>query len=64
VRPDSEGIGLAPSLLNGGLSRIPIAYWLIVVGLTGALEVQFAQITSKLVAEGKEPGDYAFGTST
>ncbi|KAG5184626.1 fucoxanthin chl a/c light-harvesting protein [Tribonema minus] len=60
VRPDAEGIGLAPSLLNGGLSNIPLAYWLIVVGLTGALEVQFAAITKDIVKQGREPGDYGF----
>jgi hypothetical protein len=60
IRPDSEGIGLAPSLLNGGLATIPAAYWLIVVGLTGALETQFAKITPQIISEGREPGDYGF----
>ncbi|KAG5179252.1 fucoxanthin chl a/c light-harvesting protein [Tribonema minus] len=60
VRPDGEGIGLAPSLLNGGLATIPAAYWLLVVGLTGALETQFAAITPGVVAQGREPGDYGF----
>jgi Chlorophyll A-B binding protein len=57
VRPDGEGIGLAPSLLNGGLATVPLAYWLIVVGLTGALETQFTQATPGIVAQGKEPGE-------
>eukprot|EP00612_Vaucheria_litorea_P001260 CAMPEP_0171454508 /NCGR_PEP_ID=MMETSP0945-20130129/1762_1 /TAXON_ID=109269 /ORGANISM="Vaucheria litorea, Strain CCMP2940" /LENGTH=270 /DNA_ID=CAMNT_0011979537 /DNA_START=59 /DNA_END=871 /DNA_ORIENTATION=+ len=60
VRPDADGIGLAPSLLNGGLSTIPLAYWLVVVGLTGFLETQFAKISDELTKQGKEPGDYDF----
>jgi hypothetical protein len=59
VRPDGEGIGLSPSLLNGGLAAVPLAYWLIVVGLTGALETQFTKVTPGLVAQGKEPGKAA-----
>jgi hypothetical protein len=59
VRPDGEGIGLAPSLLNGGLAAVPLAYWLIVVGLTGALETQFTKATPSIIAQGKEPGEAA-----
>lgn len=60
VSPDADGIGFAPSVLNGGLNGIPLAYWLIVVGLTGALETRFLEATREDVRQGKEPGDYAF----
>lgn len=63
VRPDADGIGLNPSLLNGGLASVPLGYWLVVLGLTGALETQFVRVTPDIVAEGREPGDYGFGES-
>ena len=57
VSPDSEGIGFAPSVLNGGLNNIPLAYWITVIALTGALETQFLKATPELIAQGKEPGE-------
>jgi len=62
VRPDGEGIGLEPSLLNGGLGTIPFAYWLLVVGLTGSLELQLEKVKADYAKLGvdRPPGDFEF----
>lgn len=62
VRPDGEGIGLEPSLLNGGLGTIPLGYWLFVVGLTSTLELKIEELKAQYKARGIErlPGDFGF----
>ncbi|CAM9534905.1 unnamed protein product [Phaeothamnion confervicola] len=58
VSPDAAGIGLAPSLLNGGLSAVPLGYWLIVLSLTGFLEIQLEGL--KRDGRVSDPGDFGF----
>jgi len=62
VRPDGEGIGLEPSLLNGGLGTIPLAYWLVVLGLTSSLELKIEELKSQYKSRGIQrlPGDFGF----
>eukprot|EP00638_Chattonella_subsalsa_P006982 CAMPEP_0117763362 /NCGR_PEP_ID=MMETSP0947-20121206/18594_1 /TAXON_ID=44440 /ORGANISM="Chattonella subsalsa, Strain CCMP2191" /LENGTH=187 /DNA_ID=CAMNT_0005585057 /DNA_START=96 /DNA_END=656 /DNA_ORIENTATION=+ len=62
VNPSESGIGLEPSLLNGGLGAVPSPYWILVVGYTAALEVQLQQLNKQKKVEGgdKQPGDYGF----
>mmetsp|Transcript_21207 Transcript_21207/g.34840 ORF Transcript_21207/g.34840 Transcript_21207/m.34840 type:complete len:217 (-) Transcript_21207:350-1000(-) len=62
VNPGADGIGLEPSLLNGGLGAVPAAYWVIVLGWTAALELQLQNLEAVDRAQGneKQPGDYGF----
>ena len=58
VAPDAAGIGLAPSLLNGGLGNINTLYWAAALGL--AVFVESKSIDSQLDT-GKRSDDYLPG---
>jgi len=62
VAPDDAGIGLAPSLLNGGLGKVAAAYWAAVV--TVAALAEYRGITrlreSARVGSVRAPGDLGF----
>ena len=62
VRPDETGIGLAPSLLNGGLGRVTAAYWLAVVTLAAFVEASGASRLRESARVGslRAPGDLGF----
>jgi Chlorophyll A-B binding protein len=51
--------GSSPSLLNGGLEKIDIAYWAAVVLLAGVVEIESSKVQE---AKGKDylPGDCGF----
>jgi hypothetical protein len=67
-RPIAESVGLpslltktgeSPSVLNGGLEKIPLEYWVAVVALAGVVELE---IMKNKEAKGKDyiPGDVGF----
>ena len=62
VAPDAAGIGLAPSLLNGGLGKVTAAYWLAVVAGAGALEYAGSSRLREAERVGavRAPGDLGF----
>lgn len=47
---------LAPSVLNGGLGDVPLAFWVVVVGATAFLE----KLSLERESSGKMPGDLGF----
>ena len=51
--------GESPSLLNGGLDRVPIAYWIAVISLAGIVELESSKAKEE---KGKTytPGDCNF----
>jgi Chlorophyll A-B binding protein len=51
--------GASPSLLNGGLGKVSIAYWVAVVAMAGIVELESDKVRE---AKGKEyqPGDCGF----
>jgi hypothetical protein len=51
--------GASPSLLNGGLGKIDIAYWDVVIGLAGIIEIENDKVREE---KGKAylPGDFGF----
>jgi len=60
----AQNYGKAPSVLNGGLGKVPLGFWLVVVGVTAAIEVQQQNIIKQADAQGKRssylPGDFGF----
>jgi len=51
--------GASPSLLNGGLEKIPVEYWLIVVSIAGIFEID-SQATKEEKGKNYIPGDCGF----
>lgn len=62
VRPDDTGIGLAPSLTNGGLGQVTAAYWLAVVALAAFVESSGSSRLRESVRVDslRTPGDLGF----
>ena len=62
VNPDASGIGLAPSLLNGGLGQVTLVYWAAIVAGAAVLEAaaQERLRTSERVGVVRPPGDLGF----
>lgn len=62
VRPDAAGIGMAPSVLNGGLGQVSVAFWLGVVVVGGLVEtLGFERLTEATrISKVRIPGDFGF----
>ena len=60
--------GLAPSVLNGGLGKVSLAYWAVVVGFTAAVDLYGQSLRAKATAKDPQwmltgsylPGDFGF----
>ncbi|KAJ1455685.1 chlorophyll a/b-binding protein domain-containing protein [Pelagophyceae sp. CCMP2097] len=62
VNPDATGIGLAPSLLNGGLGKVSIAWWLVVGAGAAIVEAvgKGRMVEAARVSTSRIPGDLGF----
>jgi len=62
VNPDAAGIGLAPSVLNGGLGKVTIAYWLAVAAAGAIVENAASDRLKEAARVGsfRAPGDLGF----
>ncbi|CAM9653406.1 unnamed protein product [Chrysoparadoxa australica] len=57
--PVADNAGFSPSLLNGGLERISMYYWLGVIGLTATVEL-YGRLFNASAGAGYVPGDLGF----
>jgi len=60
----AQNYGKAPSILNGGLEKVPVGFWLVALGFTAAIEARQSEIITAADKAGKRssylPGDFGF----